>query len=241
LTRRLILSCEHGGNVIPRAYRLLFRSRQARAALAGHRGWDEGALPLAEHLADALGAPLFAARVSRLLVDLNRSAGHPHLFSEFSRPLDRPARERLLARYYLSHRQRLMDALRAVIRQGHAVCHVAVHSFAPRLKGQERLADVGLLYDPSRPPEREFCRRWTAAIRNTDTGLRVRRNYPYLGKSDGLTTFLRRELGAGDYLGVELEVNQRLLRRESCSVAAVLAGSLAAALEAPRSAGRNIT
>jgi len=41
-------------------------------------------------------------------------------------------------------------------------------------------------------------------------GLRVRRNYPYRGAADGLTTHLRRQLGPR-YLGVELEINQALL------------------------------
>jgi hypothetical protein len=36
----------------------------------------------------------------------------------------------------------------------------------------------------------------------------LRRNYPYRGQSDGLTTALRRQFGAR-YLGIELEINQR--------------------------------
>jgi hypothetical protein len=38
----------------------------------------------------------------------------------------------------------------------------------------------------------------------------VRRNYPYLGRSDGLTTYLRRRFDRDRYVGVEIEVNQRL-------------------------------
>ena len=168
-----------------------------------------------------------------MLVDLNRSVGHPRLFSEFTRHLDEKARARLLAQHYLPHRQRVADALRAAIGQGDAVCHVAVHSFTPRMKGQERLADIGLLYDSSRSTERRFCARWRAEIRAADAGLRVRRNYPYLGRADGLTTALRRELGPRDYLGIELELNQRLLRRELPRLAAVVAASLAALLGSP--------
>jgi hypothetical protein len=39
-------------------------------------------------------------------------------------------------------------------------------------------------------------------------------NYPYLGRSDGLATSLRSRLGRR-YLGVELEINQRWVRRGS--------------------------
>jgi hypothetical protein len=38
--------------------------------------------------------------------------------------------------------------------------------------------------------------------------LAVRRNYPYLGKNDGLTTSLRRRFEPAAYVGVEIEINQ---------------------------------
>jgi predicted N-formylglutamate amidohydrolase len=70
-----LVTCEHGGNRIPAPYRKLF-VRQ-RALLDSHRGWDPGALQMARALSTALRAPLVASTTSRLLVDLNRSAGHP--------------------------------------------------------------------------------------------------------------------------------------------------------------------
>ena len=39
----------------------------------------------------------------------------------------------------------------------------------------------------------------------------MRRNYPYAGKGDGLTSYLRQRFAHGDYLGIELEVNQRIV------------------------------
>ena len=44
-----------------------------------------------------------------------------------------------------------------------------------------------------------------------ETSLRVRMNYPYQGRSDGHTTALRRLFGSGEYIGIELEVNQALV------------------------------
>ena len=41
--------------------------------------------------------------------------------------------------------------------------------------------------------------------------LRVRYNYPYRGDSDGLTTWLRKKHPAARYLGIEIEINQRLV------------------------------
>jgi hypothetical protein len=39
----------------------------------------------------------------------------------------------------------------------------------------------------------------------------VRRNYPYAGKGDGLTSHLRRRFPPRAYVGIELEINQRIV------------------------------
>jgi predicted N-formylglutamate amidohydrolase len=210
-TPLLLLTCEHAGNRIPRAYASLFRG--CRRLLAGHRGYDFGALACARGLRRRLQAPLLAGRYSRLLVDLNRSPAHPALFSERTRALSRPEKERLLARHYHPHRQEVEGWIRARVAAGGTVVHVAVHSFTPVLDGVARRADIGLLYDPARRSESALCRRWRAALRDAaGAGLVVRRNYPYRGVSDGLTRYLRTRFAAARYAGIELEINQRLLR-----------------------------
>ena len=65
---RLILTCEHGGCEVPAEYATRFSGRAA--LLRSHRGWDVGALTLAEEMAHALDAPLFASTTTRLLIDL---------------------------------------------------------------------------------------------------------------------------------------------------------------------------
>jgi hypothetical protein len=41
--------------------------------------------------------------------------------------------------------------------------------------------------------------------------LRLRRNYPYQGRGDGLTALLRKRHPDDTYVGIELEVNQRIV------------------------------
>lgn len=209
--RALLLTCEHGGARVPARYRGLFRTRAAREALRTHRGSDHGALALARALQRLLEAPLYESTVTRLLVDLNRSVGHPQLFSEFSKPLDPAERAALLARHYFPHRDAVESWIDKQVSRGHQVVHVGVHSFAPRVDGRVRTADVGLLYDPARVGERRLCRAWKAAVLEVDPALRVRRNYPFLGKADGFVTHLRAVFGPRKYVGVELEVNQARL------------------------------
>jgi len=87
------------------------------------------------------------------------------------------------------------------------VIHVASHSFTPVLDGDVRTADVGLLYDPRRRGEARLCARWRTAIRQCAPDLNVRRNYPYAGKADGFSAWLRRRFPAAAYVGVELKIN----------------------------------
>lgn len=221
-----LLSCEHGGKRIPAAYRILFESAAARVALDGHRGYDIGALGVARSLARRLDVRLFSHEVTRLLIDANRSIGHPSLFSEFTASLDAGARRAVIERHYLPHRKRIEQAIAASARR--PVCHIGVHSFADTWGGERRRADVALLYDPARPLERTLCREWKRALHEVAPVLRLRRNYPYRGAADGLTTALRRRFSPTRYVGIELEVNQALLCRAATrrKVVSAIADSL---------------
>jgi predicted N-formylglutamate amidohydrolase len=208
---RLFITCEHAGNDVPATYRPLFAGHEH--LLATHRGWDPGALTLARDMAERFSAPLYFETTTRLLVDLNRSVGRPELHSEAIRHLPIGARREILDRYYHPHRRRVEDAVAGLVASGARVLHVASHSFTPELNGQVRTADIGLLYDPARPGEVALACAWREALAASDPSLRVRRNYPYLGKSDGVTMALRRRHPPDRYIGIELEVNQRYVEQ----------------------------
>jgi predicted N-formylglutamate amidohydrolase len=208
-SRRLLITCEHGGNRIPRRYHSFFLG--AEAVRASHRGYDRGALPLARELARALGAPLIASTTSRLLVDLNRSPGHPRLFGETVRQAPPSLRHEILARYYRPYRRRAENLIAETVAEGQRIVHVSCHSFTPVLDGEVRKADVGLLYDPARPGEKALCAAWRIALLERLPDLKVRFNYPYAGTSDGFTAHLRRTFAPEDYVGIELEINQGLV------------------------------
>jgi len=53
--------------------------------------------------------------------------------------------------------------------------------------------------------------RWKATLAALASDLRVRRNYPYAGKGDGLTSHMRLRFAQSDYVGIELEVNQGIV------------------------------
>ena len=204
-----VVSCEHAARGVPPEHAHLFADEPG--VLDSHRGYDRGALDLARHLATALGAPLLWCGTTRLVVDCNRSEDNPQVFSRRTRSLDAAAREGLLATVHRPHRERVRRAVADALARagGRPVLHLACHSFTPIWKGRERDVDVGLLYDPKREAETAFCRAWQRGLATAAPGLRVRRNRPYRGWTDGLCTTLRNEFPA-TYLGVELEISQAL-------------------------------
>lgn len=206
-TDHILITCEHGGNRIPPRYRVLFAGFEA--LLHSHRGYDPGALAVARKFARALDAPLFVSTTSRLLIDLNRSIGHPKLYSEATRDAPAAVRREILDTHYLPYRDEVEAHVAATIARGNRVIHLASHSFTPVLDGNVRNADIGLLYDPARAGEAELCHRWQARLEAQAPELTVRRNYPYTGKSDGFAAFLRRRFPSDLYVGIELEINQK--------------------------------
>lgn len=221
-----LITCEHGGNRIPDAYARYFAGRDA--LLDSHEGYDAGALTMARELAQQLHAPLFTATVSRLLVDLNRSPGHPHIHGDFITALPTSIRNRIIERYYRPYRDQAEDWIMATLCAGHRVIHISSHSFTPVLHGEERNADLGLLYDPRRNQEARLCKAWQTALKREAPQLRLRFNYPYKGASDGFPTYLRQHFGDEHYLGIELELNQRLVSDDARAWAPLRKGIIAA-------------
>ena len=227
----VVVSCEHGGRDVPRAYAELFSG--LGDLLDSHRGWDPGSLQFGRQLARALDAPLHASTTTRLLVDLNRSIGHRQLFSEITRQLSRAERDCIVASHYRPHRDRVEGEIARRIAGGSAVVHIASHSFTPVLHGVLRRADVAWLYDPRRHGESALAQRWMAQLAQRAPYLQLRRNYPYQGRGDGLTALLRKRFEGEAYRGIELEVNQRFVAQGGAAWRALrrdLVASLSAAL-----------
>ncbi|HET7159905.1 MAG TPA: N-formylglutamate amidohydrolase, partial [Burkholderiales bacterium] len=134
-----LITCEHGGKRIPVSYRKLFRGR--RALLDSHSGYDPGALVMARALAAAFGAPLVSSTISRLLIDLNRSLGHPHLFSVATRGVPIALRTKIVEQHYQPYREEVESLVRQSASRGRRVIHISSHSFTPVMDGKARTAD----------------------------------------------------------------------------------------------------
>jgi len=206
----IIITCEHGGNKVPLRFRKLFAGREK--LLNSHRGYDRYALRCAVVLAKTMNASFFYSTVTRLLIDLNRSPHHPKLFSSFSGILNADEKKLIRDKHYLPYRKRVETCVLASASKEITTLHISVHSFAAVMEGRKKNADIGLLYDPSRQKEKTFCMKWKKLITKTAPHIKVRRNYPYLGAADGLVTYLRKKFPPDLYIGIELEINQKMMK-----------------------------
>jgi len=203
--RALLLTCEHASAAVPDALRERFLAHHGdERILETHRAYDIGARSAARFLAKALGAPLLETEVSRLVVDANRHRSHPRVLGPAFSAAEPELREALLTAHHDPHRARVREA----VGKG-PVLHLAVHSMTSQLEGLVRGMDMALLYDPARPTERRLADDWKHGMQQRVRGIRLRRNAPYRGVSDGLPTSIRKELPDARYAGFELELNQR--------------------------------
>ncbi|MGB3966753.1 MAG: N-formylglutamate amidohydrolase [Planctomycetota bacterium] len=208
----VVVTCEHAAAAIPAELGDLGLGPEV---LASHRAWDPGAAGIAKVLAKAMGAPLHLGQWSRLVVDLNRSQDRagaiPRRLDRRDVPgnqIDAGARTWRLAKYWSPWRRAAEADIARAAANGVAL-HLSVHSFTPQLNGVVRENDIGLLHDPDRSWEVTFCDAMKPLL--ASHGLSARRNFPYFGNTDGLTSHLRRVLPPNHYVGIEIECNQRLV------------------------------
>ncbi|WP_197172022.1 N-formylglutamate amidohydrolase [Novipirellula aureliae] len=201
-----LITCEHGGSQIPPSFQSLFASTRAQKDLSSHRGYDRGALSIAKSLAERLSAGITFSKISRLLVELNRSLDHPQLYSRYTGGLPKAIKKQILEEHYFPYRQKVEASISDSVASGESVLHLSMHTFTRRFRGILRGVDVGVLYDPNRLREASFSSKLVDRLSDSTPRLRIRHNEPYQGCDDGFTTYLRTKFAAESYLGIEIEV-----------------------------------
>lgn len=227
----LVVTCEHGGNFIPNDYRTYFEKKAYQRLLQTHRGYDVGALSIAKHLAVYNNAPLFYTQVSRLLIDTNRSLNNKQLFSEITRKFSAVLRGQIMFDHYKPYRTKVENYIENQIQNHRPVFHISVHTFTPVFNGERRNVDIGILFDPSRPLEKIVANQWIAILNKNNRNLTIRKNNPYPGVADGFTTYLRKHHPPDLYVGIELEVNQRFVKKSSNTIESTIRHTISKSVE----------
>jgi predicted N-formylglutamate amidohydrolase len=149
---RYVILCDHASNAMPSSVAMLGLSA---VDIMTHIAWDPGALPVAQHLAERLDAPLLWPDTSRLIVDCNRAPDAVDLITVSGEGREIPGNVGLTP----DQRQVRIDAVHepyhaaidALIDEraaaGGQSALVAVHSFTPVFKGEPRPWEVGIIFD----------------------------------------------------------------------------------------------
>lgn len=204
---KIIVTAEHAGNKLP-SY---FTANIPSVVLNSHRGYDRGSQELFKLIARSVSDFHKMQTISRLAIDCNRSESNPTLWSNYSRGISPSLKTKLLKQVYLPYRKEITDKIRLHSRED-IVLHLSIHSFTPVFKGVKRNLDFGILFDPSREFEKTFSAQLKKNLQQALPKMETAFNKPYKGIEDGLTTYLRAKFNSERYLGIELEVNQRLVK-----------------------------
>jgi predicted N-formylglutamate amidohydrolase len=186
-TSALLLTGDHAGNAVPKAFGDL---GLPRGELERHIGWDIGVAAVTRLLAARLDATAVLARYTRLLLDPNRALGDPASIPVISdgTPIapnqdlsdeDRYARADAL--YWPYHRA-IGTHIARLRWAGKIPALFAIHSFTPALSvaGQERPWHVGVLYGRD-----ERMSRLLLAAFKARSEFVVGANEPYSGVTHG--------------------------------------------------------
>ena len=215
-SRKILISCEHSDKIIPKAYQHLFKNGEAD--LLSHKGYDPGSFEMGKYLARELHVPIFYQKVSRLLIEMNRSLHANDLFSIYTKEISESKKNELIDKYYIPYRSEVEGKIIEHLHRGEKVLHISMHTFTPSLNGVERMVDIGILCDEEKPMELEFSNSWREKLSNQLSDKLVMINMPYNGADDGFTTYLRSKYKESDYLGIELEINQKYINTDSWSL-----------------------
>ncbi|WP_237153137.1 N-formylglutamate amidohydrolase [Oryzibacter oryziterrae] len=212
-----VLVVDHASNHVPQHWADLGLDGEV---LLRHVAWDPGAKDVGLFLAEQLDAPMVAATISRLVVDLNRPLGSATMMPEIGEDTPIPGNMGITAEDLALRIETIYEpyhqALAAVVQQqaercGGKIAVIAIHSFTPVFKGQARHLHVGVLFDR----DDAFGRRVLKAL-EAEGGLIAKANEPY-SPSDEVYFTLDKHAQSRGLDSVMIEIRNDLIgTKEAC-------------------------
>jgi predicted N-formylglutamate amidohydrolase len=149
-TSDLFLTADHAGRRIPAALQDLGVPEAERQR---HIGWDIGIAGVTERLSELLDATAIFQTYSRLVIDCNRDPSWPSAMPEVSeytpipgnRNLTAEAKQARITEIFAPYHDRIRSLLDT--RANRRTVLIAMHSFTPSFKGEDRAMQVGMLYN----------------------------------------------------------------------------------------------
>ena len=189
-----LFSCEHATCAVPEAQRELFRGSEE--IVQSPKGWDPGALNLAQGFAMKFRTPLVHGDVTRLLIDLDENGDDR--WSEISKKLPEATRAKLVERTENIYRAGLNQRIAQDLQRHRAVLHLMIHT------ADSHAGKIQLLTAPHSDLAEEFTASWLGRIRASGLDVRHERAAPL----SGLSQTLRGIHPANKYAPIRIEVSQ---------------------------------
>jgi predicted N-formylglutamate amidohydrolase len=230
----MVIVCDHASRRVPRKLGDLGLEPHH---FNKHIAFDIGADAITRRLADRLGACAVLGTYSRLVVDLNRQPGDPGSIPAVSDAITIPANKNLSEAEALCRMETLHTPYHEAInreiaslwrRDDKPPALFSVHSFTPSMNGQDRIWDIGVLWnkDPRLPLGLiENLRQWE--------GLNVGDNEPYSGRELAYTIDMHGLAGGIANCAVEIRQDHCATPEEASHWADILADALRPVLNQP--------
>ncbi len=174
----LFIFGDHASKFIPAPFENLGLSG---ADLSRHIAWDIGSQTVIRALCSHFGCAGHLAKVSRLVIDMNRDPAASGLIPVDSDGTDIPGNQNLtqaqmrarLETYYGPYHEALKQKLAGLVAK---TLIISVHSFTPQIRGHSpRSTDIGLLVKHDLATAKTF----QALMRRYDPSLNIDINKPY--------------------------------------------------------------
>jgi predicted N-formylglutamate amidohydrolase len=205
-----LLTADHAGRLIPRALGDLGLDESERRR---HIAWDIGIAGVTKAMAALLDATAVLQVYSRLVIDCNRTPGHPTSIPLVSELTAVPGNQGLSADDRAARQRAIFDPYHAALTQlldrraeaGRRTVLAAMHSFTPVFKGAVRTVQIGVLYHHETPLSGLML-----DLLRAESDLVVGANEPYAITDDSdYTAPVHGEARGLDH--VEIEIRQDLI------------------------------
>ena len=206
----ILLICDHASNRVPRS---LDNLGLPDAVLDQHVGWDIGAADVVRELSKHIDAMGVLANYSRLVVDNNRPPGDPSFIPAQSDGIVIPGNRELnevdqnsrSEQIFWPYHDAISDGIARLWRRGKPPALISIHSFTPRMNGEGRVWQAGILWDRDPRVAKHLMDRLSAE----DQELIIGDNEPYSGKQ--ITYSLDFHAAAAGLPHCAVEIRQDLL------------------------------
>tara|TARA_R110002110_G_scaffold110803_7_gene276134 strand:- start:1720 stop:2448 length:729 start_codon:yes stop_codon:yes gene_type:complete len=192
---KAVIICDHATNFMPERYGNLGLDA---VRLNEHIAWDPGAIEVASHMSARLEAPVVAAGLSRLVIDMNRPEGAAGSIVAVSDGVAVPGNQNLsdadrrqrFEDHHIPYHQGIEDLLNR--RAGLPTAVIALHSYTPVHSGRTRPWDIGILHNGDTALAGPLLKELSAR-----PGLVVGENEPYSPADDVYYTLQRHAVSRG--------------------------------------------